>query len=214
MQKAAMLLALTVLVVLAACSEEAQTELESAVERNAPTLEAALQTRAPTLQAAAQQAGTQVVDAIGTNRPTLAAAGTQVAGAVDRAAPTLRAAADRIQALAGLALNTWQWTGTTGADGTETAPDDPTRYTLDFRADGTVAIQADCNSATATASGEEGSLAIAVGAITAAECPEGSLSTEFVAQLGQVESFQVDGETLDLTLADGGVMTFQAAPGR
>src|SRR3712207_3853085 len=39
----------------------------------------------------------------------------------------------------------WQWRGTLLVDGTIVRPADPSLYTLEFRADETAAVRADCN---------------------------------------------------------------------
>ena len=194
-----------------ACTQEAQDQLQSAVETAAPTIQAAAETAAPTVQAAAQQAATQVVGAVQTAQPTLEAVGTGIAAGVQTAAPTIEAAVGEVLTDTALAVNTWEWLGTTMADESKMLPDDPTSYTLDIKADGSVAIKADCNNAAGTIEVDGSAMALALGPMTLAACPEGSLGEDFVKQLGQVESFELQGNTLILTLADGATMELAAA---
>ena len=90
-------------------------------------------------------------------------------------------------------------------------PDDPTRYTVQFLDDGRLVAQADCNTAlgTYTQDGSE-QFTITMGAMTLALCPEGSLSDQFVQELGQVEAlaFTESGELLLMETA-GGALRFQ-----
>src|SRR5690606_15270217 len=65
---------------------------------------------------------------------------------VNGGAPQPEAEAPAGDALTGV---TWQWVSTTTPVEVITAAD-PTRYTITFNEDGTVAIQNDCNSGTAT----------------------------------------------------------------
>jgi heat shock protein HslJ len=98
-------------------------------------------------------------------------------------------------------------------DGTGSIPDDPSRYTLDFGPDGTLAGQADCNRITGrwTASGE----AIALGplAMTRAMCPPGSLSDRYVQALEAAATWMVvDGRLAVAMRVDTGILHFERAP--
>lgn len=109
---------------------------------------------------------------------------------------------------------TWQWVSTTTPVEVITAAD-PTRYTLTFNEDGTVAIQNDCNSGTATyTTGEGGTIDIVPGAMTAAACPADSQSAPFMAGLdaAAIYFFQ-DGDLFMDLFASGGTMRFTAAEG-
>jgi heat shock protein HslJ len=216
--------AAAVMLGLTACSQEAQEQIQSAVETAAPTLEAAMQTAAPTIEAAVQtaapkvetavqQAATQVVAAVETAAPTLQAIGTGVAAGVQTAAPTLEAALEQVAGFVDLEANSWEWTSSTMSDQTEMVPVDPALYTLDFAVDGTVAITLDCNNASGTYTLESpDAMSIVIGPMTMAACGDESLGDAFAEQLGQVESFTIDGDTLKLMLADdAGVMEFMAA---
>jgi heat shock protein HslJ len=90
-------------------------------------------------------------------------------------------------------------------------PDDPTRYTMQFMEDGRVVVGADCNTALGVYTPDaSGTLTITMGAMTLVLCPEGSLSDQFVQELGQVESFAFteNGELLLIETA-GGALRFQ-----
>jgi heat shock protein HslJ len=217
-----LLLALPMLAMVAACSPEAQEKVQSGLQTAAPTIKAAaeakLQTAAPTLEAAAQQIGTQVVSGLQTAGPTLEAAGTQVAGAIGTAMPTLQAAGTQIAGGATGAMdaavlaNAWAWQSTKFNNDTVKTPATPADYTVKFNADGTVAIKADCNNAAGTYTVEAGKLTITVGPMTLAMCPEGSLSDEFVKELGQVNGYLMQNGKLYLTLKlDTGSMEFASA---
>lgn len=218
-------LALVALSALAGCSPAAQQKIESAVQTAAPTIQAAAQsagtevsaaigTAGPTIEAAARTAGTEVAAAIGTAGPTVQAAanaaGTEVAGAIGTAGPTLAAAGQALGFVAATGT-TWAWQGTTMKDYSNQTPNDPAQYTVLFNQDGTVAIQADCNRASGSYTLEGTSLTIAVGPMTRAACPPGSLSDTFVQQLGQVAGYATEGGALSLTLKDmTGSMSFNA----
>lgn len=130
---------------------------------------------------------------------------------VNGGAPQPEAEAPAGDALTGV---TWQWVSTTTPVEVITAAD-PTRYTITFNEDGTVAIQNDCNSGTATyTSGEGGTIDIVPGAMTAAACPADSQSAPFMAGLdaAAIYFFQ-DGDLFMDLFASGGTMRFTAAEG-
>lgn len=102
----------------------------------------------------------------------------------------------------------WKWLETSGVDNSLTVHD-PDRYTIEFKPDGTVAIQADCNNAGGAFETDGSSLGIEIGMMTLAECAPGSLYNEFIQQLGAAESYTVRGDTLTIKLATaGGNMQF------
>ncbi len=104
----------------------------------------------------------------------------------------------------------WQLSTLTAADGSEISPDDPSRYTLVFGEDGHVAVVADCNQGGGEYAAEAGSLTMGALISTLAACPEGSLDTVFMQQIGQATGYTVDGDVLTLTLADGSSITLTA----
>lgn len=107
----------------------------------------------------------------------------------------------------------WQWVSTTTPVEVVTV-NDPTRYTILFNADGTAAIQADCNSVAASYTADGGSISIVPGPTTLAACPSDSLGEQFVAELGAVAIyFFQNGELYMDMMADSGTMRFQAGAG-
>jgi len=97
-------------------------------------------------------------------------------------------------------------------------PDDPSRYTLAFAEDGTIAMRLDCNrgmgrwSATPTGS-EGGQLRIGPLAATRALCPPPSLGERIARDMDYVRSYLVKDGRLHLSLmADGGIYVWERDP--
>jgi heat shock protein HslJ len=91
------------------------------------------------------------------------------------------------------------------------APDEA-RATIRFE-DGQVGGTAFCNQYGGSyEAGDDGTLSIELGAMTQMACEEpiGSMEGLYVEALGQVTGFTVDGDTLELTRADGDPLTFAA----
>jgi heat shock protein HslJ len=97
----------------------------------------------------------------------------------------------------------WQWT-----DLVETSPaaqsvvPDPDDYLVVFRPDGSAEIKADCNVVGASYAVEGTSMNIQLGPTTMAFCGEDSLDQQYLALLGSVDSFGIEGERLILGLRD------------
>jgi uncharacterized protein YraI len=91
---------------------------------------------------------------------------------------------------------------------------DPTRYQIEFRVDGSVAIQADCNSVLGSYEvGENNSVTIQLGPSTLVACPEDSQADAFLEQLSATTAFEFSFGALVLNAADAGTsMTFQMLP--
>lgn len=92
--------------------------------------------------------------------------------------------------------------------GTKTPPN-ADRYTLQFSADGSLALRLDCNRAngkwTATPSTTGGSLTLTGGAMTRAFCGPDALDTQIARDLSRIRSYTYAGMNLSLALeADGG----------
>lgn len=105
----------------------------------------------------------------------------------------------------------WQWEQFAGGDDSLTVPDDPSRYTITFLSSGKLAVQADCNRARGIWSARKSQLELAIGGMTRAMCPPGSLSNDFVEDLGYVRSHVFrDGKLYLSLMADAGIMTFSA----
>jgi heat shock protein HslJ len=105
----------------------------------------------------------------------------------------------------------WQWERFLGGRNTGAVPAEPSAYTLEFREDGSVAVQADCNSGSGRFESQPPQLLITDLAMTELACPPGSQSDAFVRNLRDVRSFVFRGGQLYLSLmADAGIMIFSA----
>jgi heat shock protein HslJ len=108
---------------------------------------------------------------------------------------------------------TWQWQDSALSDGSFITVTEPSKYTLEFRPDNTVAIQADCNSGSGTYKSEGDSLSIEITVMTLAACPPGSFSDQYVLQLNSAASYSISAYDLIINLAnDAGNMHFSLAP--
>jgi heat shock protein HslJ len=107
----------------------------------------------------------------------------------------------------------WQWTELIETEpASQSLVPDPERYTLLFRSDGTLQIQADCNVVGGSAALEGDRLAITLGPSTMAFCGEESLDRQFLELLGKVDGYVLEDGRLALHLSeDAGKMTFDAA---
>jgi len=106
----------------------------------------------------------------------------------------------------------WQWLGTMTGEGPLTVTD-PTRTTIEFLADGTAAIKADCNRVVAGYTAENGAITITPGPTTLAACPADSHGEQFTQQLGAAGLyFFQDGELFIDLYADAGTMQFSSLP--
>ena len=104
----------------------------------------------------------------------------------------------------------WQWVKTNLNDGQTFNPSNPADYTIEFSmADGKVTIKADCNNAVGEFMTDGQNLQIMIGGVTRAMCSSGSLSEEFLKELSEVGSYQVQGNNLTLTTSSG-AMTLTA----
>lgn len=103
----------------------------------------------------------------------------------------------------------WEWQRFQGGDGAEVVPDDPTRYTVQFLEDGTVAVLADCNQGTGSYTVDGSQIAIDQIITTLVGCPPGSLGTEFLGYLDEAVTYVVREGKLALALpADAGIAEF------
>jgi para-nitrobenzyl esterase len=89
-------------------------------------------------------------------------------------------------------------------------PSDGTDYVVEFEADGSVSILADCNRGRGSwAFTPPSGLEIGLLAMTRAQCPPDSLHDRFVSDLGHVRSFVMrDGRLFMATMADGAILEF------
>lgn len=106
---------------------------------------------------------------------------------------------------------TWEWYAVTGPV-TNTTIADPTRYTLTFNEDSSLAIKADCNMVLASyVTGEDGSITITLGPSTLAACPPDSQDVEFLGYLASARFYFIELGNLSIEVAeDGTTLQFQA----
>jgi para-nitrobenzyl esterase len=110
-----------------------------------------------------------------------------------------------------LAGTSWQLVRFQGGDDTVLTPDDKSKYTLAFGADGRLAARIDCNRGAGTwKSPDRGRLEFGPLALTRAMCPPGSLHDRVVKQLPHVRSYVMkDGRLFLSLMADGGIYEFE-----
>ena len=127
----------------------------------------------------------------------------------------LLAACTQLAAPASPALEgtSWQLVRFQGGDGTVLVPDERSKYTMMFGADGVMRARIDCNRASGSwKSAGPKQLEFGPMAITRAQCPPGSLHDQLVKQLPYVRSYLIKGGHLYLSLmADGGAYEFEPA---
>ncbi len=88
----------------------------------------------------------------------------------------------------------------------------PERYQMQFEADGTVFIRADCNIGSGIYSVADGSISIILGPVTRAVCEEGSLDAQFLQYLEAAVIWFTQDDDLFFDLKfDSGTMRFAAA---
>jgi heat shock protein HslJ len=109
-------------------------------------------------------------------------------------------------------LANWQWQSTQASDGASIVAADPSRYTIEFRADGNLQIRADCNRVLGSYTVTGSSISIQLGPSTLVGCPPDSQADAFLAGLIQAATFAVSGGNLELGLALGGRMLFSEVP--
>lgn len=110
-----------------------------------------------------------------------------------------------------LAGTSWRLVKFQGGDGKVLTPDDRSKYTLAFGADGAVSARLDCNRGRGGwKSAAPGQLEFGPMAITRAACPPGSLHDHLVRQLPYVRSYVIkDGRLFLSLMADGGAYEFE-----
>ena len=133
---------------------------------------------------------------------------TDVATEAATAAPAPPPTAELTQ----LRANPWQWVSFTSPED-QFDVDAPLSYRVQFNADATVNVVADCNNAVGSYQGEGGKLEIQMGPMTAAACLPDSRSDQFVRLLsGAALYFFQDGNLHIDLVADSGTMVFSPAP--
>jgi heat shock protein HslJ len=110
-----------------------------------------------------------------------------------------------------LAGTSWQLVRIMSMDDTVYEPQDRSRYRVEFRQDGSVAILADCNRGMGDWTSEsQGRLEFGPIASTKALCPPGSLSEKYLAEFQWVRSYVIKESHLFLaTMADGSIIEFR-----
>ena len=113
-----------------------------------------------------------------------------------------------------LAGTSWQLVRFQGGDGKVLTPDDRSKYTLAFNADGRVAARLDCNRGTGSwKSAGQGQLELGPMAVTRAMCAPGSIDHEISKRLFYVRSYVMkDGRLFLSMMADGGVFELEPLP--
>jgi para-nitrobenzyl esterase len=111
----------------------------------------------------------------------------------------------------GLGGTSWQLVKFQGGDDTVLRPDDKSKYTLAFGADGTVNARIDCNRGRGGwKSPEKGRLEFGPMALTRAMCPPESLHDRMVKHLPFIRSYVMkDGHLFLSLMADGGIYEFE-----
>ncbi|HEX7220910.1 MAG TPA: META domain-containing protein [Burkholderiales bacterium] len=113
-----------------------------------------------------------------------------------------------------LAGTAWRLVKFQGGDDKVLAPDDRSKYTLAFNADGRVAARLDCNRGTGSwKSAGPGQLELGPMAVTRAMCAPGSIDHEISKRLFYVRSYVLKNGRLFLSMmADGGVFELEPLP--
>jgi para-nitrobenzyl esterase len=113
-----------------------------------------------------------------------------------------------------LAGTSWRLVKFRDGDGTVLAPDDRSKYTLSFAADGSFSARIDCNRGRGGwRSAGKNRLEFGPMALTRAMCPPGSLHDQIAKQLPYVRSYLIrDGHLFLSLVADGGTYEFEPAP--
>ena len=112
-----------------------------------------------------------------------------------------------------LAGTSWQLVRFQGGDDTSMTPDDRSKYTIAFGADGQVTARIDCNRGRGTWR-PSGVSQVALGplALTRAQCPVGSMHDQIVKQWTSIRTYLLrEGRLFLLLVADGGAYEFEPA---
>ena len=105
----------------------------------------------------------------------------------------------------------WRWARTLLRDGSERRPVNAAAYGLDFQRDGSLAVQADCNTGKGSYTGNGATLALGTLTRTQAVCPGNSLSDVFLQQLQNSGTASQDDKLIVNLKADAGTMEFVPA---
>lgn len=127
---------------------------------------------------------------------------------VERKGKKIRSDCRAVADPASLTGTTWRLAILSVAGGPPSGPEDPSRFTVVFGADGLLVGQADCNRLRGPYSAGPESLALGPLSTTKVLCPPGSLGPAFLGALGAVTGWELEGSRLVLRTADGGAVTF------
>jgi heat shock protein HslJ len=108
----------------------------------------------------------------------------------------------------GLAGSSWQWMQSTYEGDMVVLANDPSRYTITFNDDGSLAAQLDCNRGRGTYTVDGSNLTFGPIASTRMGCPSDSQDSVFAEDLAAVTSYTFADGNLHLTLSTDGVMEF------
>jgi para-nitrobenzyl esterase len=122
--------------------------------------------------------------------------------------------AAQLPGAAGLEGTAWQLVKFESGDGKVVTPTDKTRYTVEFRGEGRVAVRFDCNRGNGTwKSDGKAKLEFGPVALTRAMCPPGSMHDHLVKRWGSIRSYVIkDGHLFLSLMADGGIYEFEPLP--
>jgi putative lipoprotein len=110
----------------------------------------------------------------------------------------------------GLVGPVWRLVEFRGGDDTRLRPDDPAKYTIEFKSDGSLSARIDCNRGRGTWKSSGPALELGPLALTRAACPPGSLHDQIVKQWPNIRSYVLKEGHLHLALmADGGIYEFE-----
>lgn len=129
------------------------------------------------------------------------------------AAFVARAQPPQQKATADLGGTSWQLVKFQSSDGTTLTPDDRTKYTITFEADGGVSTRIDCNRGRGTWKSQgPNKLEFGPLALTRAQCPPGSLHDRVARDWTYIRSYTLkDGDLYLALIADGGIYEFEPA---
>ena len=154
--------------------------------------------------AAPPAAAAPVVPAVKAPSPTPAPAAAPTKAPAPAVAPTAAPAKGATQ----LTNTLWKWVRFIDPVEASDVPN-PDKYTVVFRTDGKVEITADCNKVGGTYKAVGSRIQIQLGPSTMAACPPGSLSDQFIKNLGFATLYFMEDGYLYLEMfADSGVMKF------
>jgi heat shock protein HslJ len=100
-------------------------------------------------------------------------------------------------------VGSWEAVSVQPAGASAVVVEEPPRFTAEFRADGTLALRADCNRCACGYTAGAGSLTTTPMACTLAACPSAPLDTQFAGLVGGATSWTVAGDRLDLASTAG-----------